>query len=25
VVADDTGTIYLSGYTMLYQLLQRHH
>jgi len=24
VVADDTGTIYLSGYTMLYQMLPRH-
>ena len=25
VVADDKGTIYLSGYTMLYQMLPRHH
>ena len=25
VVSDDTGTIYLSGYTMLYQLLPRKH
>ena len=24
VVADDTGTIYLSGYTMLYQMLPKH-
>jgi outer membrane protein assembly factor BamB len=24
VVCDDTGTIYLSGYTMLYQMLARH-
>ena len=25
VVADDNGTIYLSGYTMLYQMLPKHH
>jgi outer membrane protein assembly factor BamB len=25
VVADDTGKLYLSGYTMLYQMLPKHH